>query len=149
MIQGHFDLRGRPHVNAYIAIPDLLLTLKPITLLLDTGADRTSIQPSGATTLGINTRDLTPTGISIGIGGYARYATIPAFIAFEERPWPWRKTRLVYFRTELNIAMPDRSSRDLPSLLGRDIIDRCRILYDKAQGKLHLTPRLADGRMRL
>ena len=102
MIQGHFDPRGRPQVRAYIAVPGRQPTFKPITLLLDTGADSTL-----------------------------------------------RKTRLVYFRTELGIAMPDLTNRSLPSLLGRDIIDRCRILYDKAQVKLHLTPRLADGRTRL
>ncbi len=149
MIQGYFDPTGRPQVRAYIAVPGIQPTLEPITLLLDTGADNTFIQPAGARTLGITTSHLTPSGTSRGIGGTVTYATAPAFIAFEERPWPWRKSRLVYFRTELGIAMPDRSNRSLPSLLGRDIIDRCQILYDKTQGKLHLTPRLADGRMAL
>ena len=149
MIQGYFDPAGRPHVRAYIAVPGLQPTPEAITLLLDTGADKTFIQPADARALGITTRDLSPTGTIRGVGGIISYATAPAFIAFEERPWPWRKTRLVYFRTELGIAMPDRSNRNLPSLLGRDIIDRCRILYDKTQGKLQLTHRLADGTMSL
>ena len=59
------------------------------------------------------------------------------------------RLRLVYFHTELAVALPDRSNRNLPSLLGRDVIDRCRLLYDKMRGKLQFTPHLADGTMTL
>ena len=149
MIQGYFDPAGRPYVQAYMVVPGLQPSPEAITLLLDTGADNTFIQPAGARILGISTRNLVPTGSTRGIGGTTRYATVPAFIAFQERPWPWRKTRLVYFRTELAIAVPDQGNRNLPSLLGRDIIDRCRLLYDKTEHKLQLTPRLADGTMSL
>ena len=149
VIQGYFDPTGPPHVQAYIVVPGLQPAPEAITLLLDTGADNTFIQPAGARILGISTRNLVPTGTTRGIGGTIRYSTVPAFIAFQERPWLWRRTRLVYFQTELAIAMPDHGNRNLPSLLGRDIIDRCRILYDKTESKLQLTPRLADGTMSL
>ena len=149
MIQGYFDPTGRPYVQAYMVVPGLQPSPEAITLLLDTGADNTFIHPAGARILGISTRNLVPTGTTRGIGGTTRYATVPAFTAFQERPWPWRKTRLVYFRTELAIAVPDQGNRNLPSLLGRDIIDRCRLLYDKTEHKLQLTPRLADGTMSL
>lgn len=149
MIQGYFDTTGRPYVRAYVLIPGLQPATEAIPLLLDTGADRTFIQPATARELGISTQHLVPTGTTRGVGGAIRYATVPAFIAFQERPWPWRKPRLVYFQTELAIAMPHRVNRNLPSLLGRDIIDRCRMLYDKTQPELRLHPRLADGTMRL
>ena len=149
MIQGYFDPTRRPYVRAYVVVPSLQPAPEAIPLLLDTGADKTFIQPADARLLGISTQKLVPTGTSRGIGGTIRYATAPAFIAFQERPWPWRNTRLVYFQTELAIAMPDRGNRNLPSLLGRDIIDRCRMLYDKTEPKLQLHPRLADGTMNL
>ena len=149
MIQGYFDPAGRPHVEAYIIIPGLQPIPDPIALLLDTGADSTFIQPAGARMLGISTRDLVPTDTIRGIGGSISYATVPAFITFQEKTWPWPKPRLVYFQTELAIAMASQANRNLPSLLGRDIIDRCRILYDKTERKLQLTPRLADGTMSL
>ena len=149
MIKGYFDPAGRPYIQAYIVIPGLPPALEATELLLDTGADTTFIQPDAAARLGINTQVLSPTGTSMGIGGTNRYATVPAFIAFQDRPWPWRKTRLVYFQTELAVAMPDQTNRNLPSLLGRDVIDRCRLLYDKTRGKLQLTPHLADGTMSL
>ena len=149
MIDGYFDPAGRPYVRAYVVVPGLQPAPEVIALLLDTGADNTFIQPAGARILGISTHDLNPTGSSRGIGGAISYATVPAFIAFQEKPWPWRKTRLVYFQTELAIAMPDRGNRNLPSLLGRDVIDRCRLLYDKTGGKLQLAPRQADGTMSL
>lgn len=149
MIQGYFDPAGRPDVRAYVVVPGLQPAPEAIRLLLDTGADNTFIQPAGARILGINTQNLVPTGTSRGIGGTTRYATAPAFIAFQEKPWPWRKTRLIYFQIELSVAVPDRGNRNLPSLLGRDVIDRCRMLYDKTERKLQLTPRLADGKMSL
>ena len=131
MIEGYFDPAGRPYVRAYVVVPGLQSGPEATALLLDTGADNTFIQPAGARILGIRTQNLSPTGTSRGIGGTTSYATVPAFIAFQDRPWPWRKTRLVYFQTVLAIAMPDRGNRNLPSLLGRDVIDRCRLLYDK------------------
>lgn len=149
MIDGYFDPAGRPYVRAYVVVPSLQSAPEAITLLLDTGADNTFIQPAGARILGISTHDLSPSGTSRGIGGTLSYATVPAFIAFQERPQLWRKTRLVYFQTELAIAMPDRGNRNLPSLLGRAVIDRCRLLYDKTRGKLQLTPHQADGAMSL
>ena len=129
MIEGYFDPAGRPYVRAYVVIPGLQPAPETIRLLLDTGADNTFIQPAGARTLGIRTQDLSPTGTSRGIGGTTGYAAVPGFIAFQERPWPWRKTRLVYFQTELAVAVPDRANINLPSLLGRDVIDRCRLLF--------------------
>ena len=110
MIEGYFDPAGRPYVRAYMLVPGLHPAPEAITLLLDTGADNTFIQPAGARILGINTQDLTPTGTSRGIGGMTSYATMPAFIAFQERPWPWRKTRLVYFQIQLAVAVPDRAT---------------------------------------
>ena len=149
MIEGYFDPAGRPYVRAYVVVPGLQPAPKALALLLDTGADNTFIQPAGARILGISTQNLSPTGTSRGIGGTISYATVPAFIAFQERPWPRRKTRLVYFQTELAVAVPDRGNRNLPSLLGRDVIDRCQLLYDKTRGKLQLTPHLPDGTMSL
>ena len=149
MIEGYFDPAGRPYVRAYVVVPSPQPAPEATALLLDTGADNTFIQPAGARKLGISTQDLSPTGTSRGIGGTISYGTVPAFIAFQERPWPWRKTRLVYFQTEPAVAVPDRGNRNLPSLLGRDVIDRCRLLYDKTRGKLQLTPHLADGTMSL
>ena len=110
MIEGYFDPAGRPYVRAYVVVPGLQPAPEATALLLDTGADNTFIQPAGARILGISTQDLSPTGTSRGIGGTISYGTVPAFIAFQERPWPWRKTRLVYFQTELAVAVPDRGN---------------------------------------
>ena len=95
MIDGYFDPAGRPYVRAYVVVPGLQSAPEAIALLLDTGADNTFIQPAGARILGISTHDLSPSGTSRGIGGTLNYATVPAFIAFQERPRPWRKTRLI------------------------------------------------------
>ena len=145
MIHGYFDPSGRPYIQALVAIPSLQTRPQPIPLLLDTGSDTTLIQPGGAVTLGIDTGRLTPTGRSRGIGGTLEYAMEPAFIAFPDKPWPWQKTRLVYFRTEVAVAIEDQHSMNMPSLLGRDILDRCRMIYDRPGSKLQFAPRQADG----
>ena len=120
MIEGYFDPAGRPYVRAYVVVPGLQSAPEATALLLDTGADNTFIQPAGARILGIRTQNLSPTGTSRGIGGTTSYATVPAFIAFQERPWPWRKTSttvadvFLMCRTVLKIAASSYGLRRCP-----------------------------------
>ena len=146
MIEGYFDPAGRPYVRAFVVVPGLQPAPEAIALLLDTGADNTFIQPAGARILGISTQDLIPTGTSRGIGGTISYATVPAFIAFQGRPWPWRKTRLVYFQTELggrlggSGARPGQQKPAVSTGQGRDRPLPAAVRQDERQAPAHSAP---------
>ena len=51
---------------------------------------------------------------------------------------------LQIYRLDLLIAAPTASNRDLPSLLGRYVLNRWRMDYDPAEGRLECTVRNAD-----
>lgn len=149
MIHGYFNPSGRPHVETFIMVPGMRTMPAAIPLLLDTGSDVSLIQPATGALLGKPTESLTPTGSSRGVAGTLRWATVPAVMAFQESTWPWRKPRMVYFQTNIAVAMPDQGNGNMPSLLGRDIIDGCRLFYDAPSGRLQLLPRQPDGRLSL
>ena len=75
-----------------------------------------------------------------GIGGGFRLFEEHGFIAFSE---PGKR---VYFYN-LNILLTSASpeNRRIPSLLGRDILSRWRMVMDKDRGKLTFTVRSADA----
>ncbi|MDE2938853.1 MAG: hypothetical protein OXR67_08025 [Chloroflexota bacterium] len=89
----------------------------------------------------------TPTGTSRDIGGALRFAQLPGFVALRDETFPWGRTRLVYFRTEVAVAvaMPGQENANVSSLLGWDVIDRYRMLYEPARRRLELHARQADG----
>ena len=45
----------------------------------------------------------------------------------------------------VDIAKPENVSGEIPSLLGRDIIDRWRMVYDRTDDLLEFTVRSADA----
>ena len=145
MIQGYFDYSGHPRVNGYVVIPGFNLNPIPVPFLFDTGADGTCVHPGDAIALGIPVRNLTPTVKSQGVGGATYYQTFPAFVGFQRSRRFWRNAQMLVFRLELAIAVPDKGNWNLPSLLGRDIIDRCRIDYNPVKDTLRCSPHSVDN----
>ena len=73
-----------------------------------------------------------------GIGGSSSYFREPSILAFADKP----QTRL--YGLELSIAEPHKGNEELPSLLGRDVINHWYMQYDPAVTKLECTVRYAD-----
>ena len=137
MIIGEFDDWGRPYVEGLVIIPRLNVR-EVVTFLLDTGADGTCLHPRDARRARMPFNQLENRTTSKGIGGSSSYFREPAILAFADKP----QTR--FYGLELSIAEPHKSNEELPSLLGRDVINHWYMQYDPAVTKLECTVRYAD-----
>jgi hypothetical protein len=82
--------------------------------------------PADAARLSLDYSKLTQTAISTGIGGQSSDFVAPAMIAFSAPGTP-----LFLYQVYLRIMRKTEHNEDIPSLLGRDIIGRWRIVFDK------------------
>lgn len=137
-IFGYF--KNHPLSAAYI---DAILSFRNyydrVTFLIDTGATRTSILYSDARRIGIELSDLERSKRDVvGIGGIAQ-----TFVA--------KKATLIFTsdRREMEIELDeiyilkhkrfDDWAKRLPSLLGRDILNKYHFVYDYNQKEVYLT----------
>ena len=98
---------------------------------MDTGADGTSLLPTDGGKLQLDYSLLENPGKTIGIGGPAPIYRERAIIVFTER-----KKTLYLYEIDLVIIPPNRHNRSLPSLLGRNILDRWRMHYSPTTKRL-------------
>ena len=75
---------------------------------------------------------------SRGIGGSSSYFSETTILAFVDKP------QMRFYELELLIAEPHESNEELPSLLGRDVINHWYMQYDPAVTRLECTVRYAD-----
>ena len=137
MIVGHFDSLGRPYVVCRMIIPRFRLNRR-IPFLLDTGADSTSLHPRDARAAGVSFALLGDRRYSREIGGRSSYFREPAILAFSD------DSAVRIYETVLLIAEPNEATENLPSLLGRDLINHWHMEYDPSDGRLTFTVRRAD-----
>ena len=96
-------------------------TLAEIEFLIDTGAYATVICPKDQAAFLVNSADALRAAHEVaveGVGGNATFRAIPAILTFHdsETGVPWA------YRTQIYMAEPSRYNRELPSLLGMDIL---------------------------
>ena len=137
MILGRYDSRGRPILECRVIIPRFQVN-HTAPFLLDTGSDFTYLHQDDAEDLGIPFEQLADRGNSRGIGGRSAYFREPAILSFVDG------SLARFYRVNLRIAEPNRSSVGLPSLLGRNVINHWYMQYDPANGRLGCTVRYAD-----
>ena len=137
MIRSFFGPRNAPYVSCRVILPRFGLDRR-IDFLMDTGADSTCLHPSDAQDLGVPFDMLRDASISSGIGGGASYYRERATIEFRDGP-----ITSVY-DIRLLIAKPTTSNARLPSLLGRNIINRWSVLYEPINGRLECRALDAD-----
>jgi hypothetical protein len=142
VLTGYFGPGGRPYVAPLLALPVLRMPTR-IELLLDTGSDESLLSPRHARDLGILLDRLQPSGSTVGIGGTIPRYQIDAALIFDD---PDDGVRYLY-RLSLGVSPPTPATLDLPSILGRDVLDRWRMTYDPSEGELTFEVRSADARL--
>jgi hypothetical protein len=75
-----------------------------------------------------------------GIGGSTQLSTVRAALAFAEEG----EVRHLYL-LDLGVVAPSPAVMTLPSILGRDVLDRWRMVYDPTEGELSFEVRSADA----
>lgn len=136
MIRGSFD-RGRPLVECRLVIPRLRVNHR-LMLLIDTGSIATCLHPADAIRAGIPFEQLGNEIGYAGVGGSATYFREVANLLFED------DSRLRIYQLNLLIAIPAEYNRELPSLLGRDVLNRWYVGYDPTNDSLECAVRDAD-----
>ena len=131
MIRGYFDEQGRPRLKCNIEIPRLGIS-DEIDFLMDTGAYKTTILPGDGQMIGLPYNRLRG-NISIhGIGGSSRHFWERVILDFNDNGATI--TRLIDIGIMPYGYAPQTFG--LPSLLGRDVLNGWRILYDQPANRL-------------
>lgn len=101
-----------------------------LTLVLDTGADRTVISPAALARTGLEIESARAVNI-VGVTGTAaaREVTVPLLDVAGVRIGP------------LAVIVHDVGLADIDGLLGRDVLDRFTLTVDSARGRAILAPR--------
>ena len=115
-------------------LPALRLSAE-VEFLVDTGADGTSLLPYDLGRVGVDLRAVKGAYRSAdGVGGKVRYKTTKAILRFQDA------TTLGGFREfEIDLDLiADGTDEQLPSLLGRDVLNQCQCRFNAASGSVAL-----------
>ena len=124
MLVGRFgDTSGRPYIEGRIFLPRSS-AFADVSFIVDTGADRSLLMPIDGTRLALDYSALAGDESCIGVSGISRNFVEPAFVLFAEH-----SVCLSIYSIDLAIASPSPDIEDIPSLLGRDILDKWRMNY--------------------
>lgn len=137
-----FDREGRPYVAATVWYRASPLSIR---FLVDTGSDRTLVSGPDLARTGIDwasekhrsTAELTV------LGSVVPFRIFPVAVGF--------RTQAHRLQYDVDVCIPpdDLIDQDIPSLLGRDILNRWRVVVDYPKRELNLLARHWDGRIPL
>ena len=141
MIAGRFDDWGRPILRARLLIPRFDIRGQ-VNFLVDTGAHQTCLHPHAGRHIQIPFDELRAPHSAIGIGGSQPYYQEPAAVILTDSDGECRfHITLSIARPQLpNSSDPDPIINRIPSLLGRDVLNRLRIDYDYPAARLRFFP---------
>ncbi len=128
-VRGHFDQFGRPTLRCVVFVPRLRTDLV-VEFLVDTGADRSVLMPKASIQLGLHEPDAEQHLLGTGFGGIAVGTRETVSIDIDE-------AQFGKYRFLVAVDVP-RGNFVLPSVLGRDILDRCRLVHDPTNDLLEL-----------
>ena len=140
MLRGRFgDTSKAPYLEGRLVIPSLNVEGK-VSFLVDTGSKATVLAPPDANRMRLDYSALTKSDEKLhGIGGSACVYETNAIVVFDGL------RNITYsFVTKLAILHPSESTIRLPSILGRDILNRCRIRCSFPEQRLELDVIHAD-----
>ncbi len=94
--------------------------------------------PADAVRIGVDHSKLTGDSECGGIGGVIHNFTEPAIVAFTD------DANLYVYQIEIDVMQRDAVADDVPSLLGREILDRWRMVYNPSKNELLMKVEDAD-----
>ena len=109
-----------------------------ISFLVDTGADEGLIMPSDGLRIGLDYKKLKNAKTYTGIGGDAQVYPEKALVTFADQKY------IFTYDVTLGVSAINKQLMDAPSLLGRDIINRWRMIYCAAKRQVDFKVISAD-----
>lgn len=129
-----------PYLRVYVSLPRFGIR-RWVNFLIDSGATGVIIHPADVRELRIPHHLLRtcPIRISRGIGGTQSYYSEPGTLYFGAEAPP------LHCNLDLRIAGDPDSPARIPSLLGREFLNRCDLRLNPAQNLVALTPLNLDA----
>jgi hypothetical protein len=138
-VRGRFgDTSGRPYIEGRLIIPRLNITTD-ISFLIDTGSDLTVLNPLDGFRMEVDYSQLIGDREVVGVGGLCHNYVEPTIVVFSEP-----QKFLYVYNIELEITPPNPEIMDIPSLLGRDILNQWRMTYNPSKNRLTFNVISAD-----
>ena len=142
-IRGYYDLPESPEDTPapYVRVRVHLWHTghsAELDFLVDTGAYATVLHPDDVDRLGIDAGSLLGRQTQAsGIGGSMNYISVDAVLSmYDGQAGAWRG-----FPVRLDVSTQDSDPDDgLPSLLGRDVLNRCNCNFNAREGIVTLEP---------
>ncbi len=135
MLMGRYgNTSTAPYMEAFVSFPRLGVR-GLVSFLVDTGADGSILMPADSTKLGVDFSKLRNPIESRGIGGVARGFEEICVLTFSDKRYTYS-----YLLNHMEISARSKSSLALPSLLGRDILNKWRLVTDYRSKKIQCTP---------
>ena len=135
------DTSKSPYVESVISIESQFPRLLPsdISFLVDTGASVTTIAPNDGCRIGVDYGALrNQQGIS-GIGGEARAYIEPAILCFGG------SSKIYVYQLPILFLEPLEEYMQYPSLLGRDILSKWKMVYSPQENHLSFEVKVSDS----
>lgn len=123
-------INGRPYLKGRLILPRLRLAAE-ITFCIDTGADESTIMPEDEDGLGLDYSRLCHGAPTAGIGGISQNYRERIWLTFRDND-----QAIHAFTQEIMIAAPQPGLSGIPSILGRDILNRMQMTYDYPASEL-------------
>lgn len=138
MLTGQFgDTTGCPYLEGQLSLPRFALSAA-VSFIIDTGADSSVLMPLDGIRIGLNYADLTNPKQFMGFGGSGVGFVEPAVVAFTDG------IAIFLYEISILIVKPKRSLTKIPSVLGRDILNKLIIRYDYPNGRIEMHNHTAD-----
>ena len=133
MLRGRYGKTSRrPYLQGHLSIPRLQVWGN-VSFIVDTGAASTTLAPGDGIRMDIDYAQLMlGDKPARGIGGSVRMFHESEVVVFQDT-----RGGLVSYDIVLGILDPTDESLALPSLLGRDLLERWRMVFHPAKGILH------------
>lgn len=136
-----------PYVQAVVLCPNIT-AFRSVRFLVDTGADYTVLSARDVSLLKFS-RDSLDAKTRVAVGGLGGkktwFYTVDATVIFGEPENSWYQWVTRIFICDIWTQPVSDEAWGVPSLLGRDFLNRCQMSANGLKGILHLTPTPGAG----
>ena len=138
MIRGRFgDTSGRPFIDGRLIVRKLGI-YDYVSFCIDTGSDETVLLPVDSLRMALDFGKLKDRSDSCSLSGICSLYTVPATVQFIS-------SECIYSYTiDLKVAPVSPAVMQLPSIIGRNIIDNWSMNYCRSKNRLNIKILSAD-----